>query len=474
MATSADSLELLVADLTYVEGEFHENVGVLINTSTGIIDDIIYNVNGIGIMEKYGNIGNFAIRYLKSRALIPGLINCHSHSFQRGLRGLGENYPPNVMDDFWSWRETMYNLAQNCTKQQFEDIVYQSFYEMRRVGITSVGEFHYFHHLNSNINGNTDYEFDDIILDIAKKVGLRIVLLSAYYNQSSVDGKSILPKQSRFYTPSLSNFFSQIKYLLDKTKDNNLQSIGIVAHSIRAVNIKDIAELHKFSINNNLIMHMHIDEQINEVIQCRKYYNNVEPTKLLLNNLDNNNLDNFTTIHNTLTNGKDIDDFIGNRGRICICPLTECNLGDGIFNLGDLDPKQKQKELINNLCVGTDCNERIDLFEELRMLEYSQRLKYRKRGIYSFKSGDSDISNVLFNIATIQGSKSLKLNNGEIKKKKFADLVCIDLSAMCLNGWTKDTLLSSIIFGGSGYEVVTDSCINGKWMHFRPTLTSKL
>eukprot|EP01084_Bolivina_argentea_P254926 428680_1 len=447
--------ELLFADLTWIDGTFHENIGVLINTSSGIIENV-YNMDKTS--ETFVDVPR---KYFKNKALIPGLINCHSHCFQRGLRGFGEEYPQsNTDDDFWGWRDKMYDLVQTCSKNELYTLAYQAFYEMRRTGICSVGEFHYFHHNNAD---KFDYEMDNIILKAANDVGIRIVLLETYYNSAGC-GKPIAMKQKRFYTPTLNNYFQQIKNLQREAINNPLQTIGIVAHSIRAAHIDDIKELHKYSVENDMVFHMHIDEQINEIIQCKKYYGR-EPSNLLLNNLNVKNLNNVTTIHNTLTATNDLYKMINNDSKICICPLTECNLGDGIFNL-DLDNIFEQNKLIKKIVIGTDCNERIDLFEELRMLEYSQRLKYRKRGIYSNKSGNPNLSNLLFNIATIQGSKSLNLNNGIIKKKKLADLVCIDLSAMCLKGWTKNTLLSSLIFGCSGYEVISDSCIHGKWIHF--------
>eukprot|EP01083_Nonionella_stella_P082853 228833_1 len=455
-------LEIVIADLTWIHGVFCENVGVVINTSTGIIEGIYDNIQHV--MEHAPPHNIETIRYLKNKALIPGLINCHSHSFQRGLRGFGEEFDLDQEDNFWSWRERMYDLVSKCTKKEFYDLVYQCFYEMRRSGITSVGEFHYFHHSNAT---DCDYSMDDIVLSAAHDVGIRIVLLQTYYRFSGCGDKPILNKQRRFYTPSLRSFFKQMEHLQSVTAKNPLQTVGIVAHSIRAANIEDIVKLHSYSVEKNMVMHMHVDEQMNEVMDCKKH-NQREPTALLLKHLDQSCLNNLTSVHNTLTDKKDMNGLIASNVKICLCPLTESNLGDGIFNL-ELDNEDKEKQLIGNLCVGTDCNERIDLFEELRMLEYSQRLKKRKRGVYANKARQPDISKVLFDIATVQGSNALQLNNGQIAQGKWSDLVCIDLSAMSLKGWTKKTLLASIIFGASAYEVVSDSCIHGQWVHYDQT-----
>eukprot|EP01084_Bolivina_argentea_P247647 414305_1 len=270
--TICNDTEVLLADLTWIDGHFLENIGVIINRETGVIEDVLNTKN---MTINVNNIKN--IKYLKNKALIPGLINCHSHSFQRGLRGFNnEQYAQNNKennDSFWSWKDKLHDLASKCTKKEFYNLVHQSFYEMRRNGITSVAEFHYFHHDNDKL---CDYLMDDIILAAANDIGIRIILLESFYHDSGCGNKLILDKQKRFYTPSLNNFFQQIEYLNQKTSNNSLQSIGIAAHSIRAVNIDNIMELHKYSIQNNMIMHMHIDEQINEIIQCKNYYNGLE------------------------------------------------------------------------------------------------------------------------------------------------------------------------------------------------------
>ncbi len=152
----------------------------------------------------------------------------------------------------------------------------------------------------------------------------------------------------------------------------------------------------------------------NEIIGCKKYYN-MAPEQLL-HNVNKKYFDNITTVHNTLTNTTDSNNLTSNiNNKICICSLTECNLGDGIFDL-DLGNIQNENKLISNICFGTDSNLRIDSFEELRILEYLQRLKSKKRDIYANKCSNENLSNLLFNIATINGVKTLNLNSGEIKE----------------------------------------------------------
>ena len=438
------------------------------DTTTGKIIDIIDTSQSI---PNNFSINNNNLRRFRNKILLPGLCNVHSHAFQIGLRGKGEIYnDPHNRGNFWSWQQSMYKLALHCDENEFYDKCVSCFNEMRRVGITTVGEFHYFHHsLNrNNTSNNFDYKFDEIILKAAEKVGIRIVLLLTYYHSSGFD-KPVNETQKRFYGKNVESFEKQFKHLqniiINGNNSNNNQHLGITAHSIRAVNPRDLSQLYKLSLKYGCTFHMHIDETVKESQLCQKHYNNETPLELVVGTLkkesSNGRLSNVTAIHCTQSKVSALKEFVDLGGSICMCPLTEGCLSDGIANLF------KVEDISNNLCVGSDCNARIDLFEELRWLEYIQRLETKNRGVLATKK-NSNLSEILFNIGTKHGGKALGIKTGIIDKDYFADFICVDLNHPTLKFANVNdcTLLGSLIFGCNGESVVTDSCVSGKWVSF--------
>lgn len=205
---------------------------------------------------------------LPGHALIPGMVNAHSHAFQRGLRGLGETYPKDSQgkSSFWTWREEMYKLVGGMTQGQIYALTKQCFSEMLDAGITSVGEFHYFHHgLPSEAGeqeGSNRFAYDEQILKAAKDVGIRIVLLNAFYEHGGFRQAPMSEPQKRFKVSSHAEYWRQMDALQPKLAST--QSLGVVAHSMRAVELKDIAELHEESVRRGLVFHIHLEEQVSE------------------------------------------------------------------------------------------------------------------------------------------------------------------------------------------------------------------
>ena len=423
--------QIIEADLTWVDGRFEPDVKITI-ASTGQIE-------AVGSSELTPTVR------LRDRAILPGMINAHSHAFQRGLRGRGEHFPLGA-GSFWTWREAMYGLVDQMDEETVYRLSKQTFREMLAAGITTVGEFHYLHH-DERCEG---YVFDEIVLKAAADAGIRIVLLNAYYAVGGI-GEPLEGAQRRFGSPSLDAFWLQMDRL-QTLIDPDTQSLGVVAHSIRAVNVDDVAALHKEAQRRGLVFHIHVEEQRQEIADCVGQYDR-RPMQLLNERLEIN--DRFTAVHCTHTDASDMKVYLAAGGNVCICPLTEANLGDGIANVPEI--------LKNNgrICLGTDSNARISFIEEMRWLEYVQRLAGERRGVCT--DGRGSCASALWRTATTDGAYALGIKAGRVAAGHTADLVAIDLNHPSLAGWSTETLLDALVFGSSN-EAIAAACVHGKWI----------
>lgn len=383
---------------------------------------------------------------LRGRALLPGFINAHSHAFQRGLRGLGETFPQGA-GDFWSWREAMYRLVESLDQQSIYEHSRRAFQEMLDAGITTVGEFHYAHH-DSSLAG---YGLDEAVLRAARDAGIRMVLLQTFYKTGGV-GQPLSGGQVRFRTSTVEEYWSQFERL-SRQADHSTQSLGVAAHSVRAVPIEDIEALHEESIRRGLVFHMHVEEQPREIEECLAAYSRT-PMRLVCERLAVN--PRFTSVHCTHTAAADMDDYLDAGGNVCINPLTEGNLGDGVAKLGRVLSAR------GHIAIGSDSNARICWTEEMRWLEYGQRLATLSRG--ACRDDRGEVASKLLEFATVDGARSLGLKAGAIQPGRVADFTAVDLAAPSLGGWTPQTLLSSLIFG-TGNDAIAGTCVAGRWRH---------
>jgi formimidoylglutamate deiminase len=381
---------------------------------------------------------------LSGRALLPGFVDAHSHAFQRGLRGRGERFPEGA-GSFWSWREAMYELVGELDPERFRALCLRAFREMRSAGITTVGEFHYLHHAADV----ADYGLDEVLLEAAAEAGIRLALLQTCY-RSSAPGRPLEGAQRRFRSDSVAAFLAQLDRLAGLL-DPRLQSLGIVAHSLRAVSPDDVAELWAEAERRDLPFHMHVEEQVREIVECSAAYGR-RPMELLLERLPLSAR--FTAVHCTHTDRRDLERFAAAGGTACLCPTTEASLGDGIADLPALLAAG------GRVCLGTDSNARISMLEEARWLELVQRLARERRGVAQDAAGR--VATTLLHAATRNGARALGVETGEIRPGAWADLVAIDLTHPELEGWTEDTLLEAI-FLGAGDRVIAGTCVGGRW-----------
>ena len=214
-------------------------------------------VSGDGRIEAVGDLRRAPTHRLNRTALLPGFVNAHSHAFQRGLRGHGERFPAGT-GSFWTWRQAMYGLVVSLDRPVLRALSVQAFREMRDAGITTVGEFHYVHHEREE-----DFAFDEVVLEAAAEVGIRLVFLECFYATGAV-GQPLQGAQRRFATPSLDDFFGRLDRL-SLALDPATQSLGAVAHSIRAATPAQIRAVYDEAVRRGLPFHVHVEEQRREI-----------------------------------------------------------------------------------------------------------------------------------------------------------------------------------------------------------------
>jgi formimidoylglutamate deiminase len=411
-------------------------------TGTGFDPGVHIEVADDGRITSVSRTRNDRAERLRGIALLPGFIDAHSHAFQRGLRGLGERFPAGA-GSFWSWREAMYALVDSLDRSSLRRLSAQAFGEMRDAGITTVGEFHYVHHERPG-----DFALDEAILEAARAAGIRMVLLYSYY-ASGAPGRPLEGPQRRFATPSVQAFWHQVDRLMPLL-DPATQSMGVAPHSIRAASPDDIAAIHREAVRRGFPVHLHVEEQRREIEESLAAYGRT-PMAVILDAMQD---EPFTAVHCTHTAAADMERFLNAGGTVCLCPLTEGNLGDGIPQLSPVHARS------GRLAIGTDSNNRLAMLEEMRWLEYGQRLRDELRGALAERDGT--LAPTLLAAATSGGAAALGVSAGRIAPGCWADLVAIDLEAAPLAEVGGEHLLDALVFGG-GNETIAGTYVGGRW-----------
>ncbi|MEM8883477.1 MAG: formimidoylglutamate deiminase [Planctomycetota bacterium] len=371
------------------------------------------------------------------RALLPGFVNAHSHAFQRGLRGRGETFPAG-QGSFWTWREAMYELVESLDLESAHALCLQAFREMVRAGMTTVGEFHYLHHLP----GSEGYELDEVVIDAARTAGLRMVLLHAYYNTGGFD-QPLEGGQRQFRSATPDAYWKQIDALDGKVE------LGCVLHSVRAATRAHLRDVRAEAKRRGLVTHIHLEEQRREIEECRAHYG-VSPMQLVLDEMAVD--DTLVAVHCTHSTSDEMAAYRGAGGRVNNCPLTEANLGDGL------------PDGWFPVSLGSDSNARISMLEEMRWLEYGQRLRNEERG--ALRAEDGSVAPGLLRCGTVEGSEALGIPAGRIEAGCHADFVSIDLDHPSLAGWTDETLAAALVFGCPD-DVIAEVSIEGRPVYSR-------
>ena len=328
---------------------------------------------------------------------IPGFQNAHSHAFQFAMAGLTEGLgPQDEADDFWSWRQKMYQFALGLTPHQMEIIATKLYSIMLTKGYTWVAEFHYLHHNMDGKPYENITEMGEALLRAAQKTGIGITLIPIFYNQGGFNMEP-LDEQRRFLSKSIDDYL-KLQSLTSQKCLGPRQKSGLGIHSIRSIKPKDFTPLIK-EAPQDLPWHIHIAEQKKEVSDSLKVLGQ-RPVEWLLNHTSVD--DRWHLIHATHINQKEIKALQSRKAHVVLCPSTEGNLGDGIF------PLKQYWQDGGRWSLGSDSHINLNPLEELRWLDYIQRMNETKRNVLCRKKGDNS-GTLLFQEALLSGKAAMNL-----------------------------------------------------------------
>ena len=436
-------MSVLVPDLVWQEGAFRAGLAVELDPGTG----------RIGAVRAAAGLPAGATRErLAGRALLPGFVNAHSHSFQRLLRGRGQTRGAHAGSDFWSWREAMYTAAAALSPDDVQDVARFCFIEMLRAGWTTVGEFHYLHNDPAGRPYDRPFELAERVIAAAEEAGIRIRLLNVAYATGGI-GEPLRPEQRRFGTPDLERYLRGTVELVESVAGHALASVGVAPHSIRAVPRSWLRPIHALAYGFDAPFHVHASEQPAEVAASHAAWGR-RPIEVLAEEgvLD----DLFTAVHATHITHNEIALLAAAGPHVCACPTTERDLGDG-FLAGE--------ELLRagaRLALGTDSQVMIDPFAEMRLIEYHERLRKLRRVVVAREDGAGTLSPAgpLIDAATAGGARALRIESGVIATGSPADLVAIDLDHRVLAGCGPDALAVTLALAAQ-VDVVSDVWVGG-------------
>jgi formiminoglutamate deiminase len=369
----------------------------------------------------------------RHRIGLPGIANLHSHAFQRGMAGLAEIRGASA-DSFWSWRDLMYRFVGRMTADDVEAVASQAYVEMLEAGFTRVGEFHYLHHDASGAPYGNPAELAERVAAAAESSGIGLTLLPVFYAHAGFGGRPPDPGQRRFIT-GVDGFLKLLQASRRAVAGLQGSVVGVAPHSLRAVTPGELEAIVTLGAAGPI--HVHIAEQSREVDECIAW-SGQRPLQWLLDHAPVDRR--WCLVHATHATSAEIA-AVAHSGAVAgLCPVTEANLGDGTFNAPEFLARG------GVFGVGSDSNVRIGLADELRQLEYSQRLALQARNVVSSGDGAST-GRALFELALRGGSQALGVTSPGLAEGGFADIVSLDADNVALAGRAGDAVLDSWIFG---------------------------
>ena len=378
---------------------------------------------------------------------LPGLTNIHSHAFQRGMAGLTEYRGNAHQDNFWTWRALMYQFLDRIDPDDVAAIAAQAYCEMLQSGFTRVAEFHYLHHDETGAPYGDCAEMAGRIVEATEQTGIGLTLLPVYYAQGGFGGAPAEPGQRRFL--SSPDAFANL-YEASRTKLRGIAQshIGVAPHSLRAVTPADLKRVIALAPDGPI--HMHAAEQIQEVRDSIAWSGR-PPVEWLLDEMAIDHR--WCLVHATHLTQSEMTRLAASGAVAALCPVTEANLGDGIF------PAQSYLALKGAIAIGTDSNILIDAADELRALEYAQRLSARIRNALALGEPAST-GRALFDAVLSGGARAAGVSSVELAPGSGGDIVALDGESPALTARRKDSLLDSWIFA-AGRDAVRDVWCRG-------------
>ena len=400
-------------------------------TPTGWQQDITIEIDDTGLISTISKGGTQTAHSVG--VLLPAQANVHSHSFQRAMAGLAEQRGPDG-NDFWSWRNVMYHFLEILTPEDIQHIAAQVQMEMLEAGYASIGEFHYLHHQHGGASYDQAEEMSLRLFEAAKLTGIGYTHLPVLYMRGGLDGRPLEGGQLRFGC-TIDAFQSlhgkMAKHFPSLPSDYVL---GVAPHSLRAVSISGMNAALELSPSGPV--HIHAAEQIAEVKSVTEALGSA-PVRWLLEYMPVN--ERWCLIHATHMDQTEISNFAKSGAVAGLCPITEANLGDGIFEA------KRFLEQGGAFGVGSDSNVKIALAEEFRMLETSQRLRDLRRVVLTDNKTPSN-GRFLYERAARGGAQALGRNSGRIEVGLQADLVALDDTHYSIAELKGDAILDAWIF----------------------------
>jgi formimidoylglutamate deiminase len=387
--------------------------------------------------------------------VVPGMPNVHSHAFQRGMAGNTE-YRLSAHDSFWTWRQAMYRLANLIEPDDLQILATQLFIEMLRSGYTSVAEFHYLHRQPNGEIYPANNALWDAVADAAAATGIALTFLPTLYQTSDFGAQPLKREQARFAMETAA-FLRAIEDRIDaerRTAPATLRT-GAAFHSLRAVPLETLREAtHALrGMDETLPVHIHVAEQVKEIEAC-KLTTGRRPIELLL---DSGLLDpHWCLVHATHATPTELKGVAAAKATVCVSISTEANLGDGFFDAA------RFLKLGGKVCVGSDSQATVCPAEELRWMEYQQRLRKRRRGVLADQA-ESHAGTRLWRDAALHGAQALGQPAGIIAVGHRADWLVLDSEHPSMTGAPLENALDHLVFAG-GTAAIRDVMVGGRWV----------
>jgi formimidoylglutamate deiminase len=386
--------------------------------------------------------------------VVPGMANAHSHAFQRGMAGNTE-YRLSARDSFWTWRQAMYALANRIEPEDLQILATQLFIEMLKSGYTSVAEFHYLHRQPNGDLYSGDNALWEAVANAAAVTGIALTFLPTLYQSSDFGALPLKREQARFALET-EHFLRAIEARLDAERHAAHATLrtGAAFHSLRAVPLPTLREatLGLRGMDRTLPLHIHVAEQVKEVAAC-ELHTGRRPIELLL---DTGLLDpHWCLVHATHATGAELQGIAASQAAVCVSISTEANLGDGFF---DAD---RFLSFGGKVCVGSDSQATVCPAEELRWLEYQQRLRKRRRAVLADKS-EPHAGTRLWRHAARVGAQAIGQPAGIIAVGHRADWLVLESTHPSMAGAPLENALDHLLFAG-GAAAIRDVMVAGRW-----------
>ncbi|WP_145579551.1 formimidoylglutamate deiminase [Yersinia vastinensis] len=410
--------------------------------------DVQITVDEQGIIQKI-TTGNGGVDcQVLSGPIVPGMPNLHSHAFQRMMSGLAE-VAGNPQDSFWTWRDLMYRLVQQLTPEQVGVIARQLYIEMLKGGYTQVAEFHYLHHGPDGIPYGNPGEMTSQLSQAAQDAGIGMTLLPVLYSYAGFGAQPAQQGQRRFIQ-NTESYLKQQQVIQQQLANQPLQNHGLCFHSLRAVELSQMQDVLHVS-DKHLPVHIHIAEQQKEVNDCLAW-SGQRPVTWLYDNLPVDSR--WCLIHATHLDESELVRLAQSQAVAGLCPTTEANLGDGIFPAVDYVQRQ------GRWGIGSDSHVSLDVVEELRWLEYGQRLRDQRRNRLTNEK-HSSVADLLYSQALAGGQQACASNIGQLAEGYRADWLVLDGDDPYIAGTESASLLNRWLFAGHKSQI-RDVYVAGK------------